>query len=397
MRSSGRALLIIIVICITSGMGLIFSERMKALQKQAKRKKKKKAIPVQVARIKRMPITLRRTFSGTLEAHAKFFVAPKVSGRIKRLYVDIADMVKYGQVIAELDDDEYVQGVAQAQAEIAVSKANLIEAKNALIIANRELSRAKTLSSRGIGSASQLDIARNNKLEKDAHFAVAQAQLLKAQAALKATRIRLGYTRVTAKWSDKDRHRFVAERFVDEGSTVSATTALMSIITLNPITGVIFVTEKNYSRLKIGQEVMLYTDAFPNESFHGTISRIAPIFKQQTRQARVEISIENPQHNLKPGLFVRVIVTLEHIDQAIVIHEQALTKRNGEIGVFVVKEKSNRVHWHKVKVGITEGNMVEVKGIKAQGSVVILGQHFLDNGSQITIPEIQNEKKDQKP
>ena len=102
-------------------------------------------VPVEAVQIQRGPIALRRTFSGELEALAKFVVAPKVGGRVERLVVNLADTVKRGQVVAELDNDEYVQAVAQTQADLIVARANLSEAKSALEIANREFKRTESL------------------------------------------------------------------------------------------------------------------------------------------------------------------------------------------------------------------------------------------------------------
>jgi len=95
-------------------------------------------VPVEVAPIQRGAIALQRTFSGELEALAEFVVAPKVGGRVERVLANIGDAVDRGQVVAELDNDEYVQNVAQAQADLVVAQANLSEAKSALEIARRE-------------------------------------------------------------------------------------------------------------------------------------------------------------------------------------------------------------------------------------------------------------------
>ncbi len=391
MTSSGRKLIAMLVIAgIVSGIGWIVFYRIKASQEPVERSKGSMPIPVEVAEIKKGPITLKRTFSGTLKAHAEFLVAPKVSGRVERLHVDISDTVSCGQLIAELDNDEYIQEVAQAKADLAVVKANLVEAENALIIANRELDRMKILRKSGIKSESQLDVAKNMQLEKEARLEVAEAQVIRAEAALETTNIKLGYTKVRAEWNGDDEYRVVAERFVDEGDTVSATTSLMSIVKLHPIIGVIFITEKKYSRLKISQQVILSTDAFPEEHFQGRISRIAPVFKQETRQARVEMIIDNPEQRLKPGMFIRATVVLGHAKEATVIPEQALTKRDDQIGVFVVIKKDSTVRWNNVIVGIKEGNLLQVEGIEKDGYVVTLGQQFLDDGSKIIIPEDRN-------
>src|SRR5690606_20176279 len=91
--------------------------------------------PVAVAPVEKGPIALRRTYSGTLESPAQFVVAPKVGGRVERLFVDLGDAVERGRVVAELDDAEFVHLVREAKAELAVARANQAEAKSALEIA----------------------------------------------------------------------------------------------------------------------------------------------------------------------------------------------------------------------------------------------------------------------
>ncbi len=214
-------------------------------------------MPVEVAQIQRGPIALQRTFSGELEALAEFVVAPKVSGRVERVIVNIADTVKRGQVVAELDNDEYVQAVAQAQADLEVARANLSEAKSALEIAKREFKRTESLLKRGIASDSEFDAANQDQLAKQAQLKVAAAQVTKAESSLETANIRLRYTKVTAGWTGGDEHRVVAERYVDEGQTVAANAPLLLIVELNPIVGVVFVTERDYAHLKPGQLVVV--------------------------------------------------------------------------------------------------------------------------------------------
>lgn len=344
------------------------------------------AAPVEVAPIRRGPIELRRTYSGTLEPRAEFVVAPKVSGRVERLAVDLADTVRRGQVVAELDNDEYVQAVAQAKADLEVAKANLAEAKSALKIADRELERIRTLRSRGVASESQLDAARANHLTKQAQLEVASAQAAKADASLETANIRLGYTKVRASWTGGSDRRVVAERFANEGGTVAANASLLLIVELDPITGVLFVTEKDYVRMRKGQLATLTTDAYPGERFQGRIDRIAPVFRQATRQARVELAIENPAQRLKPGMFIRVSAVLDRLADATIVPEQALTTRNDRTGVFVVSEDGRSVAWRNVAVGIRDGDRVQVTGEGLSGRVVTLGQQLIDDGSAISIP-----------
>ena len=179
----------------------------------------------------------------------------------------------------------------------------------------------------------------------------------------------------------------MADRFVDEGVTVSANTPLLSIVQIKPLTGVIYVTEGDYRHIAVGQTVVLETDAYPGKAFRGTIQRIASVFRQASRQARVELSIPNLDGRLKPGMFVRTTVVLEHLDNVKIVPRMARTKRNNRQGVFVVNEAEKTVSWHPVKVGIEAGERVQVIAPGLKGRVVTLGQQLVDDGSAITIPD----------
>jgi RND family efflux transporter MFP subunit len=177
---------------------------------------------------------------------------------------------------------------------------------------------------------------------------------------------------------------------VDAGQTVAANEPLLLIVELHPIVGVVFVTESDYARLKPGQLVSLTTDAYPGEQYAGRIDRIAPVFRKSTRQARIEMTIDNPQHRLKPGMFIRATVVLAQIPEATIVPEQALTKRDDRSGVFIVSEDGQSVVWREIKEGIREGDRVQVEGEGLSGRVVTLGQQLVNNGSLITIPAEQN-------
>ncbi|MCK5656650.1 MAG: efflux RND transporter periplasmic adaptor subunit [Deltaproteobacteria bacterium] len=386
---SGRSktfILTVLLIGAAAGLGWVIFSQFLDQTGSSKSGKASRAVPVEVAQIQRGPIASQRTFSGELEALAEFVVAPKVSGRVERVIVDIADTVQRGQVVAELDNEEYVQAVAQAEADLLVARANLSEAKSALEIAKREFKRTESLLERGIASDSEFDAARQNQLAKQAQLEVAAAQVTKAKSSLKTANIRLGYTKVTAGWSGGDENRVVAERYVDEGQTVAANEPLLSIVQLHPIVGVVFVNERDYAHLKPGQLVSLTTDAYPGEQFPGRIDRIAPVFRKSTRQARIEMTIDNPQHRLKPGLFIRATVVLARVPEATIVPEQALTIRDDRSGVFIVSEDGRSVAWHEVKVGIREGNRVQVEGEGLSGLVVTLGQQLVNDGTPITVP-----------
>lgn len=381
-----RFITLVLLAAAVSGLSWQIYVRLDSLQDSHERSTdEKRLVPVVTAPIERAPIALQRSFSGTLEAHAEFVAAPKIGGIIKRLSVNLGDSVERGQVVAKLDDAESVQAVAQAAAELEVARANVGEATSLLTIAERELKRVDDLSGRGVSSASQRDVAQADQLAKKAHVQVTRAQLARAEAQLRMAQIRLGYTEVMADWHGDSERRLVAERYVDEGENVSANTAVLKIVELEPITAVIFVTELDYAGLATGQKVSLATDAYANEIFSGVIRRIAPVFSETTRQARVEVQVENPGQKLKPGMFVRAQVVLDEVAEAIVVPARALTRRDGQEGVFVLSEDGHSVAWQTVRPGIRQEERLQVTGDGLQGQVVILGQQLLRDGSSVVL------------
>ena len=346
-----------------------------------------RAVPVEVVQIEHGRIELHRLFSGTLESMARFQVAPKVGGRIEHLAVDLADEVENGQVVATLDSDEFEQAVSQAEADLAVAEANLTEARNAMEIADRAMQRQSTLRERGVASDAQYDAAKAEQLAAAARVEVANAQVTRAKSSLESARIRLGYTQVRATWSDGDGKRVVAQRMVDEGDTVAANTPMMSIVELDPIQAVLFVAERDYARLKAGQSVLLTTDAFAGQTFQAKVARVSPVFESSSRQARVELTVPNPQHLLKPGMFVRAEAILDTVEDATIVPEEAVVMRADRPVVFVIDEQSMTVKLLPVDVGITHAGRTQVSGEGLIGRVVTLGQQLLDDGSKIDVPD----------
>lgn len=351
--------------------------------------------PVEIAPIEKGTIRTIRMFSGSLEAHASFTVSPKVGGRLEEMRVDIGDPVDRGAIVAKLDDAEYQQDLAQAEADLLVAKANLAEAQSTLEIAKRAMERAKTLQQRGVASDAELDSARSELLARQAGVEVDQAQITRAEAQVEAAKIRLGYTDVTALWAGADQRRVVAERFIDEGQTVSANTPLLQIVEIDPLSGVFFVTEKDYAKLHSGQHVDIQTDAFPEETFTGMIERIAPVFREQSRQARVEISIPNRKQKLKPGMFIRAHVEIARDDAATIVPAQSIVTRSETQGVFVVNPDGKTASWRPVKTGIREADRIQVLDDELSGRVVTLGQQLVEDGSLISFDEPSNPIKEQ--
>lgn len=345
------------------------------------------SVAVEIAPIQRSSIKDVGQFSGTLIPKSQFTIAPKISGRLNQLLIDIGDPVRRDQLVAVLEDEEYQQQVIQAEADLQVARANLEEAKSFLEMAKRDLERARTLHQKGIQSDSQLDAVVAQNDAQEARYKVGVAQLANKEAALEASRVRLSYTRIRASWEKGRDIRYVGERFVNEGAMLSPNTPILSIIELQPITAVIHVTDREYFRLKTEQQATITSSAFSEKTFSGRVVRIAPLLKETSRQARVEIEIQNPEGLLKPGMFISTQIEFARREETTLIPFSALVTRNGQQGVFLADIENRKARFSSVKVGIVEGERVEILEPSAiSGYVVTLGHHLLEDGANIILP-----------
>jgi RND family efflux transporter MFP subunit len=329
-----------------------------------------------------------RRLSGSLAPAAEYVVAPKISGRLRHLTVDIGDEVERGQVIAQLEDDEQREALTETMSELEVSRARLDEADSAVEIARRRYERVENLFKDRVASDSDVDDARLELLAREAERKVTEAQLRQREAAARTSEIRLSYATIAAEWEEGVRRMVVGQRYVDEGALLSTNDAIVSLLDIDRLRAVAFVTERDYTRLSIGQTALVSVEAYSNRQFEGRITRLAPQFSETSRQARLEVEIDNSSRDLKPGMFVRLDVKLEERDNARLVPMNALTRREGVQGLFVVDRETGTARFVQVTVGIIEGGVAEiVEPANLAGEVVTLGQNLLSDGSAITIPE----------
>ncbi len=332
-------------------------------------------------------------FTGSLLPKSQFIVAPKVAGWLKKLLVNIGDTVQQNQIIAILDDEEFTQQVEQARAELQVAKANAENCTSDLDIAKREYERAKALREKQIASASELDESEAAFNACQMRLKVSLAQVAQKEAALKTADVRLSYTQVQAFWENGDEPRVVGERFVDEGALLQMNEPIVSVLENNPLTAVVYVIERDYQKVKVGQESMVSTDAYPDKTFNGNVVRIAPLLKESSRQARVEIEVPNPEQLLKPGMFVRAKIEFARHDNTTLVPFAALVRREGREGIFIADVSALKAHFVPVTTGIINGELAEVIEPQVTGLAVTLGNHLLEDGSDIIISKKEDSEE----
>jgi RND family efflux transporter MFP subunit len=345
------------------------------------------AVAVEVAPIASGAIRDVRVLSGALEASTRFQVAAKIGGLIEELRVDLGDEIERGQVVAVIDDDEFIQAVAQARAELAVREAELAQARTELQRATRDFERIRRLHEGGVASDLEFNEITAQRDSQEAAVALAEARVRQAAAALELATIRLGYTTVRASWQGGPERAAVGMRYVDAGDTVSASGLIVGVVGLDPLKAIVSVTERDYARLVVGQAATLTTDALAGETFRAEVARIAPVFQEASRQARIELRVDNPRRLLRPGMFVRVRVVLREEQAHTIVPAAAIVQRSGRKVVFTVADDGRTVAEHPVETGIAQGERVQLISPHLSGRVVVLGQHLLEDGAAITITE----------
>lgn len=392
------ALLVGAVVIGALGWGVAI--RISDAMRETEREERSTAVAVEVVEPESGPIRDTRRFTGTLRARSQVDVAPRISGRISRLMVDIGDIVERGDLIAQLDDDELIQDVEQARADLLVARATLEERTSAAGIAERDYDRTVRLREQRIASESELDAARSRYESERAVVRVAEADVARREAALRSAEVRLSYATIRAAWDTTAQsgasaavsQRIVGERYVDEGATVAANAPIVSLLDLDRVLAIVYVTERDYAAMRRGLSATVAAQHNSAGRQHsGQIVRMAPAFAEGSRQARVEIEVPNEDHQLKPGMFVTVSLELGRDDNAVMVPRQALLQRDGVQGVFVIDVNTMQASFTPIEIGIRDRERVQIVEPKLGGPVVVLGQHLLSDGASVSLADDQDE------
>ena len=339
-------------------------------------------VAVEVDTVRYEPIEETRQLTGSIHPLYQYIVAPKVSGRILRINKRIGDWVNRGELIAKIDGGEYQQMVLESDANLRIAYANLAETQSELELAEQELERVRSLAEKRIASVAQLETATTRFDALKSRMELAKAQVEQRQAALNSAKIRLGYTTLAA-----SEPGFIGERYIDEGGMLAANSPVVSVIGIDTVIVRTTVIERVYGLVRIAQPAEIEVDAFPGRAFHGQVSRIAPMLQEASRVAKMEVEVVNDSLLLKPGMFCKVTLVLAEKASAQVVPTQAVITRNGTDGVFMIRDGETAAHFVPVQLGISTPVKTEILTPALDGLVVSLGQHLLEDGSTVILPE----------
>ena len=311
------------------------------------------------------------TATGTIEAVTSVTVGTQVSGIVNKLYVDYNSQVKKGQVIAELDKTNLLS-------ELNTAKANMASAQSQLNYQNANMKRYQTLYQKGLVSADDYENALLTYRQAKEQVATAKEQVQRAQT-------NLGYATITSPIDGT-----VISKSVEEGQTVAASFNTPELFTiakdLTNMQVVADVDEADIGAVKEGDRVTFTVDAYPDDTFEGTVKqvRLQATTTNNVVTYEVVISAQNADLKLKPGLTANVTIYTQERTGVLAVANKALrftpTKETVGKDMKIVDCKGKNKVWtlsdkvltaHPVTIGQTDGMNTEItKGLK-QGDRIV--------------------------
>ena len=326
-------------------------------------------------------VTEQLTVVGNLIGAATVDVAPKVSGRLEAVTVRLGDPIRRGGLIARVEDEEILQQVKQAEAAFEVGRATIRQRDADLTFAKTNLERSQNLFAQELLSSQDIDDAKARHQAAVAQRDLARAQFAQADARLEELRITLANTEIRSPVDG-----FVGRRNLDPGAFVTSATPVVSVVDIAFVRLVVNLVEKDLSRVRPGVTAEVEVDAYPGETFDGTVARIAPILDPATRTAEMEIEIPNSDFRLKPGMYARVDLLVSERPDALVVPRNAVVSVDNRRGVFVVNDDGATVRFQEVTTGIENQERAEIlSGVEDGMTVVTIGAAGLIDGARIAL------------
>jgi multidrug efflux pump subunit AcrA (membrane-fusion protein) len=380
-------------------------------------KNRQRLIPVETVSVHRGSLERRLHMTGSIVAEATVDVFSKVSGILERLEVDQGDRVKAHQAVAlvereeeegELQEDRAALDVLRAKwaqmetgarpEEIAQAEQLVRQAKASWETSLDDYQRLKNLKDRGFISQQHLDEAMLKVTLSEAEHQSAReklallrkgarqedrdallAQIRQAEATVRLAEMHLENTTIRAPLEG-----IISKRYVDRGALVGTSTPILRIVAMDRVKVIVQVVERELARLKSGATADINVDAYGDEVFTGTVTRISPTVDPESRTADVEVEAVNREHRLKPGMFARVDLTVERRDKALLLSKDSLLRESGSPRVFVLD--GGKAALKEVTLGLEGEQYVEVvRGLQEGEEVIIAGQYELKDGMAVNV------------
>ncbi len=177
---------------------------------------------------------------------------------------------------------------------------------------------------------------------------------------------------------------------VTVGATVSQAVNIARIARTEDLEIKVNVAERFISRIKEKQTAVVTFDAYPGVEFKATVFEVSPVLDTSTRTMAIKLRINTPDKRIKAGMYARVRLVTDSVNNAIVVPNAAIVTRDGKPYVFLVRDKKNdnkaNVQLQPIVLGISVDNRTEVqKGLEAGDEIIVKGQSLLNDGAKVNV------------
>jgi HlyD family secretion protein len=344
--------------------------------------------------------------TGKIQPITKVEVKSKASGIVEKLYVDINNVVKKGQPLAQLDQEEIQAQVSAQRAQLASTEANVTTLEAAieqdkvnaaapdLPMYKASLDRYREMQKEGVVSRQALDdsnrdylaaLTKRNSAQAQigvdtAKLKQAHAQVMQSQASLKQLEEQLGYTTIIAPMDG-----VILSRDVEIGDAVSSILVLGSTATLVMTEGDTTevyvqgkVDEADIAHVYMSQPARIKVESFRDRLFNGKVTKIAPmgVEKDNVTTFEVRVSINNPGGELKANMTANAEILLDEHKGVLTVPESAVMYDGQKNALVEVPDKTQKEGKRKVqvKIGLSNGNLTEIVSGLKEGQQVVLQQ-----------------------
>lgn len=360
--------------------------------------------PNKLAKVSRGDVARSVVATGKITPITQVEVKSKASGIVEKLYVDINNVVRKGQPLAQLDQQEIAAQVAAQRAQLQAAEANVSNFEAALeqdkvtatapdlpmykvtLDRNTEMVKQGLVPQQSLDNANRDYLAALNKRDTAkaqigvdaAKLKQSKAQVAQSQATLNQLDEQLSYTTITAPMDG-----VVLSRDVEIGDAVSSILVLGStatlVMTLGDTTEVYVkgkVDEADIAHVYMGQPARIKVESFRDRYFQGKVTKISPmgVEKDNVTTFEVRVSINNPGGELKAQMTANAEILLDEHKGVLTIPENAVIYDSSKNAFVEIPDKSQKEGKRKipVKVGLSNGSLTEVvSGIK-EGDTVVL-------------------------
>lgn len=335
-------------------------------------------LPVETAAVSVSDLSHYLNTTGEVIASAEADIAPKISGRVSSVNVSVGDRVSKGQTLLSLESSEVGSTVAQSESAVGIARVNVLKAQQAQADAEQNYNRVNSLYQAQAVSKAQFEEAESTLTNSRYGLQLAQEQLSQSEAALAGARQNLSNYTVTSPIAGE-----VAAVNIHSGEIAGPQATAITVVAMDTVKVKVNVPEGAINYVETGSEVKVSLDVL-GKTVSGKVISVGPKSDSSTRAFPVEISLDNGQGDIRPGMVASLKLPAGMSKGAVSVPADAVIERDGTYYVFVVENGLAREK--QVQTGIITDQLAEIKSGLSAGQVVIVnGNRLVNDGQKVKV------------